>query len=309
MDPAGRPRFTLHLSGEAHPAWGEFQRLILLDQDMPTTDLRSNLGWRELAGTPEETLTERPSEEGGGLQPPFGFPIFGPDFFIGAEHPVACLETSGNHARVFHHPLWREGELHSVPLIFGVCDAGESAAAAFARYFASIRRPAPARAIVEINTFWTDPYDGSVGDTTDLASYRAMFECWSQEVLGGEKDLVSHFLLDAGWQDPASLYRPQASNGGPGDQALAELGRDLEANEFAMRFWFSLNGPIGIDRDWTTKNGFRIFNRGTGAGYSSNQGRTRYLCLADPRWEEDRSRRFEELISHVPVTFFKGAKN
>lgn len=306
IDPAGWIRFAFRVFGEPAPAWGEFQKLILLDQEMPVADLRSDLGWRELGETSEEALDDRPPEEGGGLQPPFGFSIFGPDFFLGAEHPAACIEASGNRVRVFHHPLWADGELRGVPLVIGVCGAKETVPEAFARYFASIRRPAPERAIVEINTFWTDPYDPSTGYATDLASYRAMAECWSKEVLRGERGLVSHFLLDAGWQNPASLYRPRASNGGPDDRALAELGREIEANGFFFGLWFSLNGPIGVDMDWAAAEGYRVSNQGTGAGYGSNHGKTRYVCLTDERWEEDLGRRFEELIGNVPVAFFKG---
>lgn len=304
--PEGWIRFVFRVIGEPDPAWGEFQRLILLDQEMPSTDLRSDLGWRELGGSSEESLEDRPPEEGGGLLPPFGYPVFGPDFFLGAEHPMACIEASANRVRIFHHPLWAEGELCSIPLVIGVCGAEETPTEAFARYFASIRRPAPKRAIVEINTFWTDPYDPEAGYATDLASYRAMAECWAKDVLRGERGLVSHFLLDAGWQNQNSLYRPQASNGGPDDHSLAELGRAMEANGFSFGLWFSLNGSMGVDMDWAAAQGYRVSNRGTGAGYGCNHGKTRYACLTDARWEEDLSQRFEELIGNVPVAFFKG---
>lgn len=302
----GWVRFAIQIFGEPDAAWGKFQRLMLLDEEMPTAELRADLGWRELGGTAEEALMERPPEEGGGLQPPFGFPIFGPDFFIGAEHPMACIEADGSRVRVFHHPLWANGKLCSIPLVLGVCGVAESTAEAFGRYFMSIRRPAPERAIVEINTFWTDSYDEVNGYRTDIESYRVMAEHWAKEVLRGEKGLVSHFLLDAGWQEPDSIFRPQASNGGPNDAALAELGRDLEALGISLGLWFTVNGPIGIGMDWAKAQGYRVFNRGTGAGYTCNQGRTRYLCLTDARWEEDLCRRLEELIGNVPVTFFKG---
>lgn len=306
IDPEGWIRFSLRLTGTPDPAWGTFEKLVLLDQEMPASDLQASLGWRELGNTARDSLIDRPPEEGGGLQPPFGFPIFGPDFFIGAEHPMACIEVNENRACVFHHPLWTQEGVQSIPLVLGVCSPQESAGAAFARYFATIRRPQPNRAIVEINTFWTDLFDSKAGYSTDLTSYRTMAKYWSTEVLAGEKRLVSHFLLDAGWQDPASLYRPQDSNGGPADLALAELGKQIEAEGFSFGLWFSLNGPIGINPAWAQSEGYRTHDQGTGAGYSANNGKIRYICLTDTRWEEDLSRRFEELITNVPVTFFKG---
>jgi len=69
----------------------------------------------------------------------------------------------------------------------------------------AIRLPPPERAMVEINTFWTDAFaDGKY--TTDLESYRAMAHGWAEDVLEGEKGLVSHFLLDAGWQESESHF-------------------------------------------------------------------------------------------------------
>lgn len=304
-EPAGWIRCFFQATGEPDPSWGRFQRLVLLDEDMPTQDLRSHLGWREAGGT-SGLLADRPPEEGGGLQPPFGFPIFGPDFFLGAEHPMACVEAQGGRAQIFHHPLWQEGVLRGAPLVIGLCASDESPEQTFARYFETIRLPAPERAIVEINTFWTDAFRPPAQYDTDLASYRAMARCWFEDILHGQSGLVSHFLLDAGWQNPASLYRPQASLGGPEDATLAELGRDLEACGFSLGLWFSLNGPIGIDMDWAEAEGYRVSNEGIGAGYSCGRGNIRYVCLTDTRWEESLAARFEELITHVPVTFFKG---
>lgn len=302
-------RFSMNVQGTPEREWGAFQSLILLELSLPGTRLEAGLGWRELGKTASETLMERPLEEGGGMQPPFGFPIFGPDFFLGAEHPMACIEAQeGGQVNIAHHPLWQEAELQSIPLVVGVCREQESPAAAFGRYFATIRRPQPERAIVEINTFWTDGFDPVTyyAGMTDIASYQAMAEYWAREILGGEEGLVSHFLLDAGWQERASLYRPEAANGGPGDEALAGLGEFIQSQGFAFGLWFSLNGPIGVDVDWASAQGYRTSDQGTGAGYSANNGKIRYMCLTDERWEEDLACRFEELIRQVPVSFFKG---
>jgi hypothetical protein len=128
---------------------------------------------------------------------------------------------------------------------------------------------------------------------------------WSERILQGERGLVSHFLLDAGWYDPASIFRPAKSTGGPEDGDLAELGREFGRLGFQLGLWFSLNGPIGIDLSWAKAQGYRISNQGCGGGYNCAGGRTSFLCLTDRRWERDLTARLEELIAQVPVSFFK----
>jgi hypothetical protein len=308
IEAEGWARFSIRFEGKAAAEWGDFQRLVLLDQEIPTAVLRDQLGWRELGSSSESALADRPPEEGGGLLPPFGYPIFGPDFFLGAEHPMACIEADKNRARIFHHPLWEKNELRSINLVVGLCREGEPVERAFARYVQTIRRRRPERAIVEINTFWTDGFANATkyAGQTDPESYLAMAQAWSRDVLAGEPGLVSHFLLDAGWQNDASLYRPQAENGGPGDETLARIGREILDEGFQFGLWFSVNGPIGVDPRWAAGQGYRTHDQGTGAGYSANNGKIRYICLTDPRWEDDLSSRLEEIISRVPVTFFKG---
>ncbi len=298
----GWHRFQIAFAGEPEAAWGAFRQLALLDVDTGSTLLEAALGWHEYA-TEEGAL--RPTEEGGGRLPPNGYPVFGETFFLGIEHPLFCVERSGSRLRLCHHPLWEGGGVASEALIIGTCRSGEAVEAAFARYVEALRLPRPERAIVEINTFWTDAFEGGHYQT-DLASYGAMARGWAHDVLGGEQGLVSHFMLDAGWQEVASLYRPQASNGGPGDEALGALGREINALGFELGLWMSLNGPIGVDIDWAAAQGYRVSDKGCGAGYSSMGGKVRYVCLTDERWEADLARRFEELIDNTPVAFFKG---
>lgn len=297
----GWHRFSICFQGRPDPAWGAFRQLTLLDLEAGNTPLFSDMGWYEYSA---DEKNNRPAEEGGGRLPKNGYPVFGETFFLGIEHPVSCVEQKESHVRLYHHPVWKGDALVSETLIIGLARQGETAAEAFARYMEAIRLPKPERAVVEINTFWTDQFANG-RYTTDLESYREMARAWAEDVLKGERGLVSHFLLDAGWQEVASLYRPQASNGGPGDEALAALGKKINALGFEFGLWISLNGPIGVDMDWAAANGYRTFNQGLGAGYSCMDGKIRYLCLTDERWEEDLSRRFEELIDHVPVTFFK----
>lgn len=299
-------RFRIEFDGVPESAWGNFLKLVLLDIDLGERAMQANLGWRELNGGAAVGEMDRPPEEGGGLLPPYGYPVFGPDLFLGAEHPMFCTEQSGSRLSISHHPQWERGNLQSITLVIGACQVGETTEDAFARYLSTMRRPKPERAIVEINTFWTDLWHDQNGYTTDLASYQAMARAWAEQILEGEKGLVSHFLLDAGWQDVNSLYRPQSANGGPADQELSKLADSIRSLGFSFGLWFSLNGPIGVSPDWAGAAGYRIGDRGIGAGYSCNGGKTRYVCPTDRRWEEDLSERLQELIDATGASFLKG---
>jgi len=281
--------------------------VLLLEHDLDGERLEGDVGWRE-ADSPAaiRALRDRPPEEGGGFLPPYGYPVFGQKAFWGIAHPMGCAERAGSRLRLLHHPQWVDGLIRCPSLLIGLPSATESPRDLFAGYFQSIRRARPARAIVEINTFWTDVYSDGVGYTTDLPSYRRMVGEWSRRVLDGERGLVSHFLLDAGWQNTASLYRPQESLRGPGDGGLIGLADEIRHEGFQFGLWFSLNGPIGIDIDWARGAGFRTSNRGAGAGYASAGGKLSYLCLTDRNWEEQFSKRMEELIASAGVDFMKG---
>lgn len=300
-DTANCLRLEIRLTGEPPAEWGALQQVESLHHKFPGWEFFPPVGWREFSAS-----LDRPPEEGAGLQPPYGYPAFTKEAFLALEHPMAVCEAAGDQISLRHHPTWERGAtLPLARLVVGVAKPGETATDVFSRYFSSMRRPAPERAIVEINTFWTDRYSPGLGYQTDLASYRRMAGEWARRILVGERGLVSHFLLDAGWQTHDSLYRPAPANGGPNDDALAALGREFNALGFELGLWFSLNGPIGIDMDWARAQGYRVSNEGCGAGYGSAGGRLTFICLTDRRWEEDLTGRLDELITRTPVMFFK----
>lgn len=290
------------------PKWEAASPVVVLGEYLLGDEITlEDVGWREAdSPTAIRALADRPSEEGGGILPPYGYPVFTDRAFYAVAHPVGCVEREGALLRFKHHPQWENGEIRSPSLVMGRAASGSEPGELFARYFQTLRRPRPARAIVEINTFWTDQFDSTHGYTTDIPSYRRMAREWSRRVLKGERGLVSHFLLDAGWQNTASLYRPQNSLGGPGDEGLTALAEEIRAEGFQFGLWYTLNGPIGIDMNWARSAGFRVSHRGVGAGYSAGSGRLSYICLTDRNWEEQLSRRLAKVIASVGVDFMKG---
>jgi len=290
------------------PEWAaESPTVVLLEHELKDEELRPDVGWREVDSPAAiRALRDRPPEEGGGFLPPYGYPVFSERAFFGIAHPMGCAERGPGLLRLLHHPQWEGGEIHCPSLLVGLVGPGSCPRELFARYFEFIRLPRPDRAIVEINTFWTDVYDDATGYSTDLPSYRRMAREWSRRVLQGKRGLVTHFLLDAGWQNTASLYRPQDTLGGPADAGLIGLADEIRAEGFRFGLWFTLNGPIGIDINWARAAGFRVSNRGAGAGYASVGGKLSYVCLTDRNWEEQLARRLEQLIASAGVDFMKG---
>ncbi|MBI4025029.1 MAG: hypothetical protein HY360_08615 [Verrucomicrobia bacterium] len=308
--PHGWFRKSIIVHGRPDPVWGRFLRFHVVSDRAPWGRYDDRMGWREWQAQ-AAGLQARGIEEGVGRLPPFGYPVFGARFFAGLEHPMGINRVRAGRLELLHHPHWRGDRLESFPAVIGFARKGEDAPSAFQRYLAGIRLPPPTRALVEINTFWTDFVTESPGATptdiyrTDLASYRRFITEWSDRVLAGERGLVSTVLLDAGWQNVRSLFEPKRSAGGPGDQGLAQLSRLLVRRGMRLGLWWSLHGPVGVDNRWAEQQGYRISKGGDGAAYSSCKGRLRYACLTDPRWEEAMGRRMTELLDGIPVRFFK----
>ncbi len=295
--------------GTPEPTWGRLLRFHVLDFTLPPGGWDDGMGWRETNG--DLSLLDRKSvEEGGGFLPPFGYPVFSERMFFGLEHPMGVNCVQNRSLELYHHPCWQGARLESFSAVIGFRKDPETVETAFQRYVRTVRQPPPDRARVEINTFWTDRFESEAGvDTryvTDLPSYQRLIEEWADRVLMGERGLVTSILLDAGWQDPKSLYRPQESVGGPGDEGLKKLSDVLQSRGMELGLWWSWNGPIGISDRWLEQQGYRVSASGVGAGYSCAGGRIRYACLTDPAFEEAIGKRLEEVMEHVPVTFFKG---
>jgi hypothetical protein len=293
--------------GRPPATWGRLVRLHVIDEPAPESGIDDQLGWRECP-TGNET-SHRSEEEGGGVLPGCGFPVFGHGFFAGLEHPCGVGCCQDGRLSLHHHPRWGGDHLESFPAAIGLVAAGSTAAEAFAAYLGTVRRPLPERAVVEICTFWTDLFDPSLATerrfATSLAGYRRLAEEWFERVLQGERGLVSSFLLDAGWQERDSLFQPSAANGGPGDQGLAELAGFLAERGFDLGLWWSWNGPMGVGDRWMETAGYRVSRRGSGAAYGVNAGATGYACLTDPVWEEAIGRRLGQLLDRTGARFIK----
>ena len=295
------------VTGKRDSSWGRFGRMIVFDEPMPGRTWDDQMGWREWHG--DVAVEERRSlEEGIGTLPPCGYPVFGERFFAGIEHPMGINQVIRRHLVMLHHPQWKGDQLESHSMVIGFVRPKETLQAVFQRYLQSIRIPPPARAIVEVCTFWTDPHEernGQMEYRIHAKGYLRLAEEWVGRVLGGRKGLVTQLLLDAGWYLPHSLFRPKRSLAGKKDSGLAELGRRLNRWGVDLGLWWTWNGPMGVNADYARRRGFRVSAKGSGGAYGDNGGETHYMCLTDPKWEAAIGQRIEEVIDHTPVAFFK----
>lgn len=300
------------LTGSPDPSWGKLLRFVVHEGPVwgeTGEGVDAGMGWRDDAFTPGVAELRKP-EEGAGRLPACGYPIFLRRGFVGLEHPMGFnewLPMSAN-ARIYHHPIWVGEELTSQTMVLGHVREGASVREAFMNYLAIIRKPKPSMVAVEINTFWTDPLvmepGGGVGYRVDLPGYRAIAEQWIDGVFEGEQGLISALVLDAGWGDRMSIYRPKKCLGGPGDEGMAEFARELESLGLSLGLWVSTNGQTGVDADWARSQGYTLSNYGIGAGYSAGPN-THFLCLDDHRWEADFRARLKELNANVTVGSYK----
>lgn len=305
-------RKQVTLIGSPDANWGSLLRLVVHQGPIwgeTGEQIDATMGWRDGAFTPGIAESRKP-EEGAGRQPACGYPIFLQRGFIGLEHPMGFNDwmPASASVRIYHHPTWADGELTSETMVLGRAVEGTSVREAFMDYFATIRKPLPSQVAVEINTFWTDPVKievgGGVSYCVDLPSYRALAEQWINGVFEGEQGLISALVLDAGWSDRASIYRPKESVGGEGDEALAAFAQELDSLGMSLGLWISTNGPIGVDVNWARAEGYALSNYGVGAGYSAG-AKTQFICLDDQRWEADFQARVAELNTNVTVGSYK----
>lgn len=300
------------LNGKPDSGWGQLLRLVVHEGPVwgeTGESVDATMGWRDDAFTPGIAESRKP-EEGAGRLPACGYPIFLRRGFIGLAHPMGFnewLPTSAS-VRIYHHPTWIGEELSSQTLVLGHAPEGVSVREAFMDYLATIRKPKASEVAVEINTFWTDPLviepGGGVAYRVDLAGYRAIAEQWVNGVFEGEQGLISALVLDAGWSDRASIYRPKESVGGLGDEGLAEFSEELESLGLSLGLWISTNGLIALDTSWARYEGYSFSNYGLGAGYSAGPN-THFICLDDQRWEADFRARLKELNANVTVGSYK----
>jgi hypothetical protein len=234
----------------------------------------------------------KPEEEGRGVMPGCGYPLSGARFFCGMEHPAAFASVEKNTDSgaedyvLTHYPVWSGLNLGGVDAVLGFSADADKA---LRDYIASIRLPRLKKPLFAMGTFWTDPYTGNYEYYASLDIYTAFVKAFDR--LGITPDL---YTLDAGWSDRKSFFMPKDSVGG--EKGLIKLRKLIEKNGSLMSLWVTHNGPIGIDPDWLTENGFEV-----GSGNSAAYGGPGFALMTDEKYKAKISEAFERLVKDGAV--------
>lgn len=277
--------------------WLRKEVVIFSEGDYPTPDYvevdaqdlpGAGLSVRGYRATTAQSKREGAEEEGGGLMPGCGYPLIGSAHFVGLEHPAARNllqdgELSGGSYRLRHFPVWRQGQLESIPAVFGWGEAGE---ALFADYLQSIRLPALKRPLFSFCSFWSDPYLGNYEYDVRAENYRSLLHEFAR--LSLHPDV---FTLDAGWQNRHSFFEAKESFGG--NAGLRRLSREFRDEGIALSLWASHNGPMGMAPEYLAAQGIAV-----GGGESSAYCGENYGVLLDERLEAELTQAFCRLASY-----------
>ena len=224
----------------------------------------------------ERFRTDRPSDLGG-----LGQPLFVPgDLFLGLEYPAGYAECRDGLVALRHHPGREAGRApwQSKSAVLGVARRGE-VERAFASYVSGIRRKP--RSFTVYNS-WYDVRRGDLTADVLLPKLR----------LFNEKGVNLHsFVLDDGWQEPKSIWVPEAGQYPGGFGPLAEQLRRLDTD---LGLWMPLTAiSSNLDLEW-----------GAEQGYETSPDR-RFYCLSGLQYSEAVRKALRQFITVDGANYFK----
>ena len=226
-----------------------------------------------------------------------GQPLFLDDtYFLGLEYPGGFNALTDGVIALRHYPssVPSGGELISKTAVLGAAPA-EQAHSWFARYVARIRRRAPS--FVSFNS-GGDVQIYAPSATPDLAE--PVEDCLARAAAAIKEQLydkggpaVRSVVLDAGWQDPETLYEVDRRKFPNGFGPL--LGR-LRAMDSNLGLWLSLStplSPVQLDRAFLESQGFGVEPGG------------RYPCISEPSYNRALRATIKKHIEEHGVVHFK----
>jgi hypothetical protein len=204
-----------------------------------------------------------------------GSPAITDTMFFGVEHPMSVNRGELAYVRCFlprATPL-EPGEPFSVSSVIGFVTKGQLRREFLA--YLERERAHPYRPFLNYNTW----YDIGYFSRFDAAAACDAINSFGQELVVKRKTHIDSFLLDDGWDDPKSLWRPH--KGFPeGFAPVAAMAKKYGA---ALGFWLSPWGGYGGPKEERLRQGreegFEIANGSFSMAGPKFYERFRGLCL------------------------------
>ena len=170
-----------------------------------------------------------------------GSPVVAGTTYLGVEHPLAenRVKDGRVHARLPRQEPFKPGETVRVGAVVGFTDKGQVRRGFLA--YLERERPRPYRQFLHHNTWYNIGYFSRFTQADELG----VIEAFDRELVKGRGVALDGFVLDDGWDDPASLWRfnPGFPEGlGP----VAERARQAGAS---MGIWLSPWGGYGKPKE------------------------------------------------------------
>ncbi len=239
-------------------------------------------GFMMTVGDPPPVTAE---EESNGYTPGCGYPLVGKDMFTGVEHPAAFNSILSQDGEVFswhlrQHPVWENKRIRCTRAVTGLSADPHKC---FWKYVDTFRIPPRENFMFSFCSFWSDPYLGNYEYKVDRDNYTSFVRAFS--AMGLRPDV---YTLDAGWQNRRSFYDAKEDFGG--NDSLKKLADEFRANGADLSLWISLNGPMGMEKEFLNSHGIAA-GGGPGSGYRGKD----FAVLMDKKLEKKLTERFCEL--------------
>jgi hypothetical protein len=208
-----------------------------------------------------------------------GSPVVAGNMFFAYEHPLAKSRILPGNARRF-----RCSFPHSVPLkpgeplvqssVFGVVPRGQLRRGFL--YYVERERAHPYRPFLHYNSWYDIGYGA---EKIQPGQFLEVVELFGKELIKQRKVTMDSFVLDDGWDDPASLWR--FHEGFP--NGFAPLRRAVEEYDAVLGAWLSPFGGYGTAKEARLKygrqQGFETNKSGFSLAGPRYFGRFRDVCV------------------------------
>jgi hypothetical protein len=204
--------------------------------------------------------------------------------WLGVEYPASHNSVRRGRLSLVHYPGWdlAKGELASKTAVWGLAPPGQHLRLAFEDYLTTVA--VPPRDFLHYNS-WYDLRGPELTPQRLLEVYQG----FADHLLRPYRLQLAAFVIDDGWQEPRSIWRPRREQF---PQGFAPLAHALESRGTRLGLWMPFSGQ-NLDVSW-----------GAGQGYEKSD-RGNFYCLAAPRYYAAMRAATARLIREGHLAYYK----